>query len=192
MNAHVRDNLNYLYARSTGRERLSLPISACSLPDDSAGSAAAQLQRRTSSDATDPQLFWTEALFDDTTNEHIYFEFVMPDNYSSAPVVDVYYKMTSGTSNEVIFGAAICAVTDGDSTDLDADALGTTNDSSATTVPGTAGYMDVCSITMTNADSVAANDRVILEVHRHADDAGDDATGDAEVVLVVLRFTGSS
>jgi hypothetical protein len=162
------------------------------LPDDSAGSAAAQIQRRTTSDATDPQKFWTEALFDDTTNEHIYFEFVMPDNYSSAPVVDVYYKMASATADDVMFGAAISAITDADAADADADKFDTTNDSSATTVPGTAGYIDVCSITMTNADSVAANDWVVMEVHRHADDAGDDATGDAEVVLVVLKFTGSS
>lgn len=191
-NTYVKDNFAYLYARSTGRLRMSLPIEACYLPDDSTGSAAAQIQRRTSSDATDPQLFWTEALFDDTTNEHIYFAFTMPDNYASGLIVDVYYKMASDTGNDVLFGAAIHAVTDGDAVDLDAEELATTNDSAATTTPGTAGYMDVCSITMTNADSVAANDRVILEIHRHADDAADDAAGDAEVVACAIRFTGSS
>jgi len=192
-NTYIRDNIQYLYdnAGGGGQARKSLPISSCYLPDDSTGSAAAQVQRRTSSDATDPQLFWTEALFDDTTNEHIYFEFAMPDNYASAPVVDVWYKMASAAVNEVIFGAAIHAASDGDAADMDAEALGTTNDSGATTVPGTAGYPDVCSITMSNIDSLAANDRVILEVHRHADHADDDAAGDAEVFLVVLRWTST-
>jgi hypothetical protein len=174
-----------------GQARKSLPINAAYLPDDSSGSEAAQIQHRISSDATDPQLFWVEALFDDTQDEYIYFAFLMPDNYNSDPVVDVYYKMASDVANDVEFGAAMACVSDGDSQDLDAHELDTMNYSGAVAVPGTAGYMDVASITMTNNDSVAAGDWVILCICRHPEGGNDDAVGDAEVVLCVLRYTST-
>ena len=173
---------------SGGRARLSLPVTAAHLPDDSAGSAAAQIQKKTSSDATDPQLFWVEALFDADTDEHIYYQFLMPDNYASAPVVDVYYKAASSTADTVAFGAQLAAVTSADETDLDANLLDSANGGTSTS-PATAGWMDIVSITMTNADSVAANDFVILCVYR--DISEDDAAGDLEVPLVVLRYTST-
>jgi len=168
---------------------IPLPPAAWYPTDDSAGSASAQLQKRTSSDATDPQTFWLEWLFDDTTQEHIQTSFVMPGNYASAPVLKVYYKMTSATADEVIFGGVLAAVTDADATDVDANEMAAENLSAATTVPGTAGYMDVASITLTNADSVAAGDHVILCLYRDADNAGDDATGDAENINAELQYT---
>lgn len=171
-----------------GRARLSLPVTAAHLPDDSAGSAAAQIQKKTSSDANDPQVFWVEALFDDSTDEHIYFQFLMPDNYDSAPVVDVYYKATADTGNTSAFGARIAALSDGDAADMDANAFDAHNGGTSTT-PGTAGHLDVVSITMTNDDSVAANDMVILCVYR--DESADGAAGDLEVPLVVLRYTST-
>jgi len=171
-----------------GQARKSLPVTAAHLPDDSAGSAAAQIQKKTSSDATDPQLFWVEALFDADTDEHIYYQFLMPDNYASAPVVDVYYKCASATEGTAAFGAQLAAVTDADAADMDANKLDAANVGTAT-VPGTAGYMDVISITLTNADSVAANDFVILCVFR--DISGDSVAADIEVPLVVLRYTST-
>ena len=171
-----------------GRARLSLPVTAAHLSDDTAGSAAAQIQKKTSSDATDPQLFWVEALFDAATDEHIYYQFLMPDNYASDPVVDVYYKAASSTADTVAFGAQMAAVTSADETDLDANLLDSANGGTSTS-PATAGWMDVVSITMTNADSVAANDFVILCVYR--DTSEDGAAGDLEVPLVVLRYTST-
>lgn len=168
-----------------GQARKSLPVSAAHLPDDSANNAAAQIQKKTSSGGT-LHPAWVEALFDDGTDEHIMFSFLMPDNYASAPVVDVYYKAAAATSGTAAFAAALMAVTDGDSQDVDADAFDTANVGTAT-VPGTAGHMDVISITMSNADSVAANDWVNLVMFR--DVSGDSVTGDLEVVLVVLRYT---
>lgn len=170
-----------------GQARKSLPVSAAHLPDDSANNAAAQIQKKTSSGGT-LHPAWIEALFDDTTDEHIMFTFLMPDNYASAPVVDVYYKAASATSGTAAFGAAIMAVTDGDSQDVDADAFDTANVGTAT-VPGTAGHLDAISIALSNADSVAANDYVNLVVLR--DVSGDSVTGDLEVVLVVLRYTST-
>lgn len=170
-----------------GQARKSLPIAGCYIPDDSANNAAAQIQHKTSSGGT-LHPAWKEALFDDTTDEHIMFNFLMPDNYASAPVVDVYYKCASATANDVCFAAAIAATTPDDAADVDAKAFDTAN-TNTDTVPGTAGHEAVVSITMTNADSVAANDDVVLVVFR--DVSGDGVTGDVEVRLCVLRYTST-
>ncbi len=160
-------------------------MAACAIPDDTSGSAAAQIQLKQSS-GTDPQSAWVEALFDASTDEHVEWTFIMPNNYASAPVLKVYYKATSGTTGTVVFGAAIVAITDGDSQDADADAHDTANVGS-TTVPSTVGHIDVQSITMTNADSVAAGDWVRMVLFR--DISADSVAGDLEVPIVELQYS---
>lgn len=83
----------------------------------------------------------------------------------------------------------VAAVTDGDSTDIDAKAFGTVNTVTAVTVPGTAGYLDEISGALSNVDSMAANDFLVVRIAR--DVANDTATGDAEVIAVSLEYTTS-
>jgi len=165
----------------------TLPISACTLTNDAANNAAAQLQLKTSSGGT-LHPAWIEALFDASTDEHIMFTFLMPSNYASNPIVDVYYKCASATENDVCFAAAVAAVTPGDAVDVDAKAFDTPN-ANTDTVAGTAGHEKVVSITLTDNDSLAANDNITLVVFR--DVSGDSVAGDVEVRLVVLRYTST-
>lgn len=126
--------------------------------------------------------------FDAATDETAYWTFVAPQGLTGTIAVVITYVMASATSGAVIFQAALEAVTDADATDLDAGtSFDTANSSSATTVPGTAGYIDQISITMTNADSIAAADYARLSVNRDANAAGDTATGDCYVLAVELR-----
>ena len=141
------------------------------------------------SDATDPQVRWPELLFDTTTEEHWYWSFAMPSNYGSAPIVDVYFKATSATSGTAAFNAKIFAVHPDAATDWDAGEFAAEQTAASETVPGVAGYLSFLSITLTNADSVAANDMVVLAVFR--DVSVDNAAGDLEVPMVVLRYTGA-
>ena len=83
----------------------------------------------------------------------------------------------------------VMAVTDGE--DVDTDSFDTANASAETTVPGTAGLMDEISITLTNADSLAAGDYVAVRLSRDADNAGDDASGDLELWAFSLEYTTS-
>jgi hypothetical protein len=130
-------------------------------------------------------------LFDDTTPQLAYWVFRMPANYASGLVAKIQYSMASAVANEVDFEVSVMAVTDADAQDLDSDSYDTANSGSAT-VPGTAGYLDEISVTLSNADSVAAGDWVALRLARDADDAtNDDATGDAEVWNVSLEYTTS-
>lgn len=125
--------------------------------------------------------------FDASTDEEARFSGVAPQGLTGAVTAVVTYMMASATSGDVVFNAALEAVSDGDATDLDAgDSFDTANAATAT-VPGTAGYIDQVTITCTNADSIAAGDYFRLKLLRDADNAADTATGDLYVLAVELR-----
>lgn len=128
-------------------------------------------------------------LFDDATDEICHWTFRMPANYASALVFKAQYSMASATTLEVIIACQIMAITDGDAAAVDSDSYDTVNTSGATTVPGTAGYMDEISLTLTNADSVGPGDWVAVKFSRDANNAGDDAAGDMEVFGASLEYT---
>jgi hypothetical protein len=161
---------------------------AATMPDGSASNAAPAAQRVKSSAAA-PSLHFIQLAFDAATSEMCYWTFRMPADYASASVLKVQYKMASATSGNVIIAARIAAISDGDATDTDAKALGTVNTSGATAVPGTAGHIDEISLTMTNADSLAAGDWVTVQFERDADNASDTATGDMELIAASLEYT---
>jgi len=165
----------------------TLPIPAASWypSNDAATFDSAQLQVKQSSAAV-PSPRWLEWLFDTTSDEFILTSFIMPGNYVSAPVLKVYYKCTSATTGTAAFEAQMSAITDADATDMDADTLQAVNAGTAT-VPGTAGYIDVITITLTNADSVAAGDHVILSLNR--DTSADSVAGDLEVMGCDFQYS---
>ena len=125
--------------------------------------------------------------FDAGTDEAAYWTFVAPQGWTGTVTCVVSYMMASATSGNIYWQAQLEAVTAGDAVDLDAATSFDTANSGNGTVPGTAGYMQQISITMTNADSIAAGDLVRLSVNRDADNASDTATGDAYLLAVELR-----
>ena len=128
--------------------------------------------------------------FDASTDEACYWTGIAPQGITGTLTAIITYVMASATSGAVGFQAQLEAVTDGDATDLDATtSFDTVNNSSSTTVPGTAGYIDQISITLTNADSIAAGDYFRLSINRDADGSAitDSATGDAYVLSVEFR-----
>lgn len=131
-----------------------------------------------------------ELLFDATTDEAAVWQFKMPNNYSSSPILEITYKMASATSGTVEFEGAIMCVSDGDSADVGTASFSTIAVGSAT-VPGTAGYPDKINITLTD-DSCAADDDTFIYLSTDADDAtNDSATGDREVTNVTFSYTAS-
>lgn len=129
--------------------------------------------------------------FDDTTVETCQsIPVQIPASYtgSGTLTLDVWYQMRTATSGSVAFRAYVMAITSGDAVDLDAgDSYDSANQGNST-VPGTAGYAKVLSITLTNKDGVAAGDWVRVKLDRFASDGTNDtATGDARVTSVTLR-----
>lgn len=126
--------------------------------------------------------------FDATTEETCYFVGVAPQGLTGALSAIIRYIMASATSGGVAFGVSVEAVTDGDAVDLDAaDSFDTENVGTVASVPGTAGHIDELSITLTNADSVAAGDALRFRLARKVGNAADTATGDCYVLSVEIR-----
>lgn len=127
--------------------------------------------------------------FDAATDETTRWTFIAPQGLTGTITLIVTYIMASATTGAVRFQGQLEAVTDGDATDLDATTSFDTANSAGATVPGTAGHIDQLSLTLTNADSIAAGDYVRLSLNRDADGTSgtDDATGDCYVLAVELR-----
>lgn len=166
-----------------------LPIGAGMPPDGSATNLAPAIQRVKSS-ASAPAPYFLQAAMDAAQEEHLIWSFRMPADYASGPVVKIQFKMASATTGNVVMNSRIAAITPGDATDADAKAWATVNASAATAVPATtAGKVGEISITMTNADSLAAGDFVALSVSRDGASGSDTATGDLELIAVALTYT---
>lgn len=166
---------------------VGLPPGAAIFPDGSASNLAPQLARVKSSAAA-PTPYFYQLNFDAAQTEQVSWQFVMPSNYSSAPILKVQYKMTSATSGDVKIEGRIAAITPGDATDGDAKAFAAAN-ATTQTVAGTAGFVKEIALTMTNADSMAAGDHVSVYLARLGADAADTAAGDMEVISVALAYT---
>lgn len=126
--------------------------------------------------------------FDASTSETAYWTFVAPQGITGTLTAVISYAMASATTGGVAFDVALEAISSGDALDTDAttsfDSVNTGTDAA---VPGTAGYMEQISITLTNADSIAAADLVRVSVARAVANGADTATGDCYALSVEIR-----
>lgn len=127
--------------------------------------------------------------FDASTAESCMWSDIVPQGWTGTITAVVTYCMASATSGKVDFTIAVEAVSDGDALDLDAStSYDTANSITAPTVPGTAGYIDQFTCTLTNADGAAAGDFIRFLLTRDATDATNDtATGDCYILAVEIR-----
>ncbi|OGS40472.1 MAG: hypothetical protein A3K77_00550 [Euryarchaeota archaeon RBG_13_31_8] len=113
----------------------------------------------------------------------------LPSNYSSSPILLLQFAMASATEGKVDLEAEIMAIKSNTS-DVDTASFDSVNViAGGTTVPGTAGFILLASITLTNNDSMAGNDYIIIRVARDHDDDNDTATGDMELLGGILTYT---
>ena len=124
-----------------------------------------------------------------TADESAYFTGIAPQNIAGTLTAIITYRMASATTGAVRFEVLVEAIGDGDTTDTDAGSSFDTTNSAGATVPGTAGYIDQLSVTLTNKDSIAAGDYFRIQVRRDQDGTTgtDDATGDAQVLMIELQ-----
>ena len=168
-----------------------MPLTALNLSplDGSAGNEAPALDFVQSSGAA-PAPRVARWAFDDTANEHVSVAFRMPGNYASDPVLKIDWY-AAATSGDVVWCAELSAITESDAATPEnktGDAVNAVDD----TVDGTTLELNQCSITLTNADSVAAGDLVMLVLYRDPEDASgntDTLVGDAYLLGASLEFT---
>ena len=124
--------------------------------------------------------------FDAATNETAYWTLAVPQGITGTMTVIISLIMASATTGDTDWDVAVEAFSTGDAVDLDAGtSFDTTNSTDNTTVPGTAGYMQQITVTLTNNDSLAAADLIRISLTRDA--ASDTATGDAYVLGAEFR-----
>jgi len=125
--------------------------------------------------------------FADAADNIAFFQFVVPGNFASDPVIKLYWMADVDTVNEVAWEVSLMCATD-DADDLDVAACDTSVDVDDTTA-GVAGEYSISVHTMTNNDSMAANDFAIIRVMRNGDDGNDDLSDPALLLMVVFEYT---
>lgn len=128
--------------------------------------------------------------FDTTTQETVFFSFVGL-NYGSGNITcRVYWYADTATTGAIVFGASLAAITPNtDTQDIETKAFAVENTATDTHL-GTTGQRDHhFDITISNLDSIAADDEVWLRLRRIPADAGDTMGGDAIVTKVVLSYS---
>lgn len=130
--------------------------------------------------------------FDGASDEAVYWGFRMPSNYASAPVLKIQWKSSDTAGSNVVWASQLNAYTPGtDTANYETDTLATADTVTATDSTSAHAIVEA-SITISNTDSLAAGDAVILKLYRDADNGSDTLNSiDAEVVNVMLQYTTS-
>ena len=167
---------------------INLPIGAATPPDGSTNNAAPAMQAYKATNSA-PVRFGLRAAFDASTDEHLWWTFTCPDNYASGGTLRLLWA-ANATSNSVVWGASVSAITAGDAdTYLEhAQATATT----ATTAVNTTEARRVVETTISpSVDSMAPDDLVTILVYRDANNGSDTCTVDAELLSVVFEYVTS-
>jgi len=128
--------------------------------------------------------------FDDTDEEAHCFEGTMPQWYDSGQTLylAIYYYASNAGDGDCEFEVRVEAATyDTDELDMDSGVSFDAVNSGSDTCPATQGYPAICTVTLTNKDSVAAGDGIRIIIERDGNDAvNDDQTGDINVTAIRL------
>lgn len=134
--------------------------------------------------------------FDDATDESAVFLGSIPEGTSleSGIRVVIYWMSTTATTGSVVWTSAFMSLYDL-STDMDSDSFATAVSSGAIGVPTTSGYVRRTEIDHSSSEIDGLNEVVMgetesrlfrMRISRDADDAGDTASGDAEIIAVEI------
>lgn len=131
--------------------------------------------------------------FDATTDEAAFWRF-LAENYGSGNLtLNIFWYAANASSGTVAWEAQIAALTpDSDTQDIETDGLATVQRSSDTHLGTTGKRLHKHTVTISNLDSLAADDYVMLRVARDADDTGgggDSMSNDAIIVLLELTYS---
>ncbi len=126
--------------------------------------------------------------YDAAATERAFWHF-QAVNYGSGNITcTINWYPASATTNVVKFETAIAAITpNSDATDVETKAFATAQTGTDTVLGGNRAHS--VDITVSNLDSVAADDWVWFRISRLGADAADTMTGDAVLVSAVLSYS---
>lgn len=130
--------------------------------------------------------------FDRTVREDIYIDDLTAITYGASAgnltLVIKWYSRSGSTSGNVVWGARIAAITPGDATSMETKAWATAQ-TTTTAVNATAKGPTSTSITISNLDSLTANDELWLNIYRDATNGSNTMTGDAIITSAYLTYS---
>lgn len=129
--------------------------------------------------------------FDATTQETAFFLLPPLPSYGSGNLtLTILWYADTASANGITFGASIAAITpNSDTQDIETKAFATENTASDTHLGTTGQRLHSFDITISNLDSLAAEDFLALRLRRVPADAGDTMTGDMIVVGAQLAYS---
>lgn len=163
---------------------------AAILPDGSTDNVAAGMSRRQGSQTGRKGHYLTLDFDGAGALECAHWQFRLPADYSSSPVLKILWH-ANATANAVKWQAQVSAVTPADADTPLEHAFATANTTTTNVNTTEARRLTETSITLSNADSMAAGDLIQIVLFRDSADGSDTATVDAEVVAVAFEYTTS-
>lgn len=126
-----------------------------------------------------------------STDEIAYIKFRATDYGSGNVTLGLDWYADSASSGNVVWGAQLAAITpDTDSQDIETKAFATANTVTDSHLGTTGQRIHRAVITISNLDSLAADDWVIIKVYRDASDTGTDTmTGDAIITFATVSYS---
>lgn len=165
-----------------------LPAAAAVLPDGSTTNLAARMQRAKGT-GTAPVPFWLELAFPITAITGAVFVAELPPdaNATPAPVVKLFWK-ANAAANSCKWTATLAAYSNTATTAMPAHNFAAANTVTTATGTTTARQMNTTTITLTNADSIAAGQLFALLIQRNVGGA-DSLLVDAELLSIEFSYT---
>jgi len=124
--------------------------------------------------------FWR---FSEDFQRTLIFQFVCPSGFVDTPTARLIYDTLNGAAGDIRVTLSVLANSDGE--DMNSAEYDTAN-AATDTVEGTAGETNLKEVALTNNDSMAAKDIVMLKVTRTSGHASD--TLDADMRLFEIDF----
>ncbi len=150
--------------------------------------ASAYAQFKSSTGTNFPVDSWA---FDGATEEDLFVAFQALNYGSGNLTLRFGWYADSSTSGDVVWGAAVAAITPNtDTQDVETKAFATAQTVTDSHLGTTAQRVHEISLTISNLDSIAANDIVWIRIYRDADAAGDTLNAiDANLVYATLEYS---
>ena len=128
--------------------------------------------------------------FDATTEESVYTSIRAASYGSGNLTLTLQWYADTASSGDVVWGAQIAADTPNtDTQDIETKAFATASTVTDSHLGTTGQRLHECSITISNLDSLAADDYVALRVYRAAADGSDTMTGDSLLTMAELSYS---
>lgn len=128
--------------------------------------------------------------FDDTANEAIQFRFSATDYTSGNITVTIRWGADTATTGDVVWGASLAVITpNSDSQAPGTNSWATENTATDSHIGTTASRVHEVDITVSNLDSLAADDIVWLRIRRLPTNGSDTMAGDALLYQIIASYT---